>query len=38
VTKWLEAEYTLNVIRQPQVLDDFQIQNGFQLVLSYNLL
>lgn len=38
VTEWLEAEYTLNVIRQPQVLDDFQIQNGFQLVLSYNLL
>lgn len=38
VTDWLEAEYTLNVLRQPQVLDDFQVQNGFQLVLSYNLL
>jgi hypothetical protein len=38
VTDWLEAEYTLNVIRQPQVLDDFQVQNGFQLVVSYNLL
>jgi len=38
VTDWLEAEYTLNVIRQPQVLDDFQVQNGFQLVLNYALL
>jgi hypothetical protein len=38
LTNWLEAEYTLNVIRQPEVLDEFQVQNGFNLVLTYVLL
>jgi hypothetical protein len=38
LAEWLEAEYTLNVIRQPAILDEFQVQNGFQLVVTYALL
>ncbi len=38
ITEWMNLEYSLNVIRQPQVLNEFQVQNGLQLLFEYNVL
>lgn len=38
VKEWLALEYSLNVIRQPRVLDAFQIQNGLNLALTFDLI
>jgi len=38
VADWLAFEYSLNVIRQPRVLDAFQVQNGVNLALTFDLI
>ncbi|MEM1024335.1 MAG: hypothetical protein AAF627_06585 [Myxococcota bacterium] len=38
VADWLAFEYTLNVIRQPRVLEAFQVQNGVNLALTFDLI
>jgi hypothetical protein len=38
VADWLAFEYSLNVIRQPRVLEEFQVQNGVNLALSFDLI
>jgi hypothetical protein len=38
LTTWLSAEYNLNLIRQPQVVDEVQVQNGLVLAANFVLL
>jgi len=35
VFDWLSVDYTLRILRQPQLLDDWQIQNNLLLTASY---
>lgn len=38
LTDYLSAEYTLNLIRQPQITTDLQVQNAFVLALTVDVI